>query len=120
MKGIGIDILSVDRFKKAVNRQKKLLEKIFTNQELLYCKKHKNPYINLTARFCAKEAVAKALGIGFGKNISFLDIEIKHDKNKKPKIILSKKILKKFKNPKILISFSHDKEYACATAIWIS
>ena len=71
----------------------------------------------MAARFAAKEAVAKALGIGFGKKLSFLDVEIINDKSGKPTIKLSQTAQKNFDNPKILISMSHCKSYVMAISI---
>lgn len=70
---------------------------------------------HLSGRFAAKEAVSKALGTGFGKDLSFLDIEISHDERGKPVVTL----FRKFSHEKVLLSISHCKEYATATAILI-
>lgn len=59
---IGVDIEKVSRFVKfSQKKDKKLLMKIFTPNELIYCFSNKNPAKHLTARFCAKEATVKAL-----------------------------------------------------------
>lgn len=115
---IGTDIIAISRFRKSVERhEKNFLDKIFTKQEQEYCKKYSDPMPRLAARFSAKEAVAKALGCGFNKDLGFLDIEIINNELGKPTITLSHKAIKAFNNPSIKISLSHCKEYATATAI---
>ena len=60
--GLGIDSVQVDRIKKASKRWgKSFLRRLFTDRELDYCFRHKNPYPSLAARFAAKEALIKAL-----------------------------------------------------------
>ncbi|KPK33502.1 MAG: 4'-phosphopantetheinyl transferase [Chlamydiae bacterium SM23_39] len=119
--GLGNDILEIDRFKKAYERYKiAFLKKIFTEEEIKYCFRYKNFIIHFAGKFSAKEAVVKALGIGFGKKISFTDIEILNEKNGRPFVSFSKKIKKNFKNPKILISISHSKKFAMAVAILLN
>ena len=59
---IGIDIEDVSRFEnKEIDKDSKFLSRIFTQNELEYCFKNKNYAQSLSARYCAKEAVVKAL-----------------------------------------------------------
>ncbi len=118
IKGIGTDIIEIERIFKAIERRgTALIKKLFTKNEIDYCKKYKNPYPYFAARFAAKEAVVKALGFGFGK-ISFHDIEIIKDKRGKPSIKFSSKVMKDFDNPNIHLSISHSEAYALAFAIY--
>jgi holo-[acyl-carrier protein] synthase len=116
--GIGTDILEIDRFKKAVEAQgQPFLDKVFTKSEQAYCNRYNNPFERFTARFCAKEAIAKSLGHGFGEHINFQDIEITNNPSGKPIVTLSEKCAAYFKNPTFHLSLSHCKHYATATAI---
>ena len=118
IKGIGTDIIEISRIKEVLERKKDaFLKKVFTKNEIEYSKKFKDPTPHLAARFAAKEAVSKALGIGLGK-ISFLDIEVLNDEKGKPNLKLSKKLIEEFSSPKIEISLSHCNEYAVAFAIY--
>lgn len=118
IRGIGIDILEIDRIKKAHEKHgEKFLEKIFTPGEIAYCFKHKNPYPRLAVRFSAKEAVAKALGCGIGHDLSFLDVEIVHKESGAPEVRLSIEASKKFKKPHIHISLSHTEIQATAMVV---
>lgn len=120
LRGIGNDIIEIDRIRKAFEEHgDKFLERLLTKQEQVYCLQHKDPALRLAGRFAAKEAVAKALGCGIGKEASWLDIEIVNDAKGKPEVFLSKKIEERFSHPKILLSLSHCKFYAAAVAISI-
>ena len=63
MSGVGIDLLEVGRFERALERRPRLAERVFTEAERAYAAGRGRPGMHLAARFCAKEAVAKALGM---------------------------------------------------------
>jgi holo-[acyl-carrier protein] synthase len=70
---IGIDILEVARLERALERRPALAARLFTADERAYAAAHALPVVHLAARFCAKEAVAKALALeGWG----FRDVEV--------------------------------------------
>jgi holo-[acyl-carrier protein] synthase len=120
VRGIGTDIIEIDRIKKALEKNSSFIDKVFTKAEQEYCKQFSESERQFTARFCAKEAVAKALGEGITENLSWLDIEVSHDKKGKPIILLSSPAKEKFSSLGVfLISLSHCKNYATATAIWL-
>lgn len=62
--GVGIDAIEIDRFAAALERRPRLAERCFTEAEAAYCLSRKFPPQHFAARFAAKEAVGKALGIG--------------------------------------------------------
>src|SRR2546421_12719499 len=70
---VGIDMLEIERLERALARRPSLAERLFTDAELQYAAGRARPGQHLAARFCAKEAVAKALGLGAW---SFRDVEI--------------------------------------------
>lgn len=119
IKGLGTDIVEVSRFRKVLEKHpERFIKRLFTAEERSYANQYKDSVVHLTGRFSAKEAIAKALGTGFGKELSFQDISIVHDGKGKPIVQLSSKAKKQFSNPLIEVSISHCKEYASATAIW--
>ena len=63
MSGVGIDLLEVERLERALARRPRLAERVFTDAERAYAAARARPAMHLAARFCAKEAVAKALGL---------------------------------------------------------
>ena len=62
--GVGVDVVDIDRFVAALARRPRLAERCFTPAEAAYCQSRKFPPQHFAARFAAKEAVGKALGIG--------------------------------------------------------
>ncbi|MBW2975228.1 holo-ACP synthase [Candidatus Woesearchaeota archaeon] len=103
--GIGVDIESIDSFKKlSFNKSKNFYNKIFTKKEIEYCLKRANPYQHFAVRFCAKEAFIKATH----KKFNYKDIEVTFNK-KKPTI--------KFPGLKIFLSMSHEKDKAIAFVV---
>jgi holo-[acyl-carrier protein] synthase len=60
---IGIDLLEIDRLERALERRPRLAERLFTDGERAYAAARGRPGQHLAARFCAKEAVAKALAL---------------------------------------------------------
>jgi holo-[acyl-carrier protein] synthase len=71
--GVGIDLLDIDRLERALERRPRLAERLFTDDERAYAARRAQPVMHLAARFCAKEAVAKALGLTAW---SFRDVEV--------------------------------------------
>ena len=123
IKGIGVDIVEIERFRRAVERRgRRFLEKIFTEEELEYCFSMKDPYPHLAGRFCVKEAVLKSLGLGIGMGVKLKDIIVCLDKSGRPYINAGGS-LRRFMNEiscsRIFVSISHSGEYAVAVAILI-
>lgn len=121
IKGLGVDIIEISRIHKAYVRfGKTFLNKIYSQSEQEYCLRKAKPAPSLAARFCVKEAVAKALGVGLGSELAFSDIEVLSDTLGKPFIRLSERAKKKFNNPQLQVSLSHCQDYATATVIWMA
>jgi holo-[acyl-carrier protein] synthase len=70
---VGIDLLEIERLERALDRRPRLAERLFTDGERDYAASRARPGQHLAVRFCAKEAVAKALGL---EAWSFRDIEV--------------------------------------------
>jgi holo-[acyl-carrier protein] synthase len=70
---VGIDLLEIERLERALERRPALAERLFTEGERAYAASRARPGQHLAARFCAKEAVAKALGLAAW---SFRDVEV--------------------------------------------
>jgi holo-[acyl-carrier protein] synthase len=62
--GVGVDVVEIDRFAASLARRPRLAERCFTPDEAAYCSSRAYPSQHFAARFAAKEAVGKALGIG--------------------------------------------------------
>ena len=122
--GIGTDIINIKRMEKSIKKNgDNFINKVFSKNEILYCKRKKNPFPFYAKRFAAKEALSKALGTGIRKGINFKNIDISNDNFGKPSIelkgttaaFLKKKI--KTKKYSIHLSLSDDIPWAQATVI---
>lgn len=117
--GIGVDIVKIDRMRKAIERQSNsFLRRVFTQHEIDFCYKRRNPYPSFAARFAAKEALLKSIGKGILNPL--LDIEIRNHDSGKPYINLSGSMKQFFSEKKIHtvnLSLSHEKEYAFAMVV---
>lgn len=119
--GNGIDIVDVERIERMITRQKdRFLQRVFTQEEIDFCKKKARPAVHFAARFAAKEAVAKALGTGFSKGIRMRDIEVVRAEDGAPKVNLHGKASKLYDalgGKSIFLSLSHTGEQAIAHVI---
>lgn len=75
VRGVGIDAVDIDRLRRALGRRPRLAQRLFTEAERAYAMRAADPGPRLAARFAAKEAVAKALGVGIGA-VSWRDVEV--------------------------------------------
>lgn len=117
--GLGNDIIEVARIRRLLQKfPRKSLDRLYTPKEQETCFKKKDPSIHFAGRFAAKEAVVKALGIGFSQGVTWTDVEIINDSLGKPVVHLSDKLKVLFNNPSILVSISHSNDYATAVAVW--
>ena len=120
--GIGVDVVQNKRIKSLIYNNR-FIKRTFGNNEIKYSKKITLKTNYFSKRFAAKEALAKALGTGFRKNLNFNDIEILNDKMGKPYYLKSKKIDKiirnkfKVKSYELFLSISDEKDYSIAFTI---
>ncbi len=120
--GIGVDIVDNKRIK-SLSKNKRFIQRTFTSREILHSKKVLDKTNFFSKRFAAKESLAKALGTGFRKKLTFKDIEILNDKLGKPyynvnhkikKLVKTKKNINKFQ---LFLSISDEKDYSVAFTI---
>jgi len=93
--GIGNDLAEVERIQSSLENPytgQRFRDRVFTPGEQAYCERRgQGRYQSYAARFAAKEAVMKALGIGWGPVGNWLDIEVMKHRGKRPEIILHSK-----------------------------
>ena len=87
MFGIGIDAVEIERFRRLLARRPTVATRLFTDGELAYGRRAHDPTARLAARFAAKEAVMKALGVGLGA-FAFHDVEVVSAPSGAPSLIL--------------------------------
>ena len=122
----GVDIVDISRIKHVMERRKLFKKKVFTSYETSFCSARSNPFPHFAARFAAKEAFLKALGIGlggFGGVNRLKEIEVKSEQTGQPIIFLSgsvKKLTIEKSITQITVSLSHTLELAVATVFLMS
>ena len=72
--GIGVDIVHITRFRDGIVSER-LVNRVFSTQEILYCRARQSPERHFAARFAAKEAAIKALASG-GLNLTITQVEV--------------------------------------------
>jgi holo-[acyl-carrier protein] synthase len=113
--GTGLDLLEVDRLERALARRPRLAERLFTEHERAYAEARPRPARHLAARFCAKEAVAKALGAAVW---SFRDVEVVSGGGP-PRARLRGRLAERARELEVapVISLTHTRTLAGATAL---
>jgi holo-[acyl-carrier protein] synthase len=87
MIGVGVDLVDVTRFRRVLERRARIGERLFTDAERRYAEAAHDPSERLAARFAAKEAVMKVLGVGVGE-VRFRDIEVVKHRTGRPSLRL--------------------------------
>jgi holo-[acyl-carrier protein] synthase len=120
--GLGTDLVEVARFRLAMERRAGLPERLFSEAEREYAFRQKDPVKSLAARFGAKEAVMKALGVGLWK-FKFRDVEVVRAKSGAPSIALRGKAVTLAEERGVTswqLSLTHTETTAMAVAIALS
>ena len=116
--GIGTDICDIERIATIVNEQgDRFLKKVFTENEIAYCKPKHSSQECFAARFAAKEAFLKALGTGLRDGLNWKDIEVVNDTSGKPELKTYRKCAERVKDKKVFLSLSHTANLAHAFII---
>ncbi|MFM7840807.1 MAG: holo-ACP synthase, partial [Nitrospira sp.] len=88
--GIGLDLVKIDRVRTIADRWKaRFLDRLYTPTERRACMNKASPYASLAGRFAAKEALLKALGIGWADGVRWRDIEVLNDRSGRPRATVS-------------------------------
>ena len=117
--GQGLDIVEIERITSAIERGgDAFINRVYTASEIEQAETRKQAkYSYFAGRWAAKEALAKALGCGIGKDCSFTDIEVLSQPNGSPRLFLSgnaKITCEKLAGKFLHVSISHEKSYAAA------
>ncbi len=109
--GVGTDIVDVARIRDAHARHgERFLHRLYTDGELAYCQKHRDPHPFLAARFAAKEAASKAFGTGIARGFGWKTFSVTHDEHGAPVAVLDEagqKFLAERGATGLLVTLSH-------------
>lgn len=111
--GVGIDLLEIERLERALERHPRLAERVFTAAERDYAAARARPARHLAARFAAKEAVVKALGLSGGFGLREIEVVA----GEPPTVRLSGRAAEAASGEQIGVSLTHSRDYAAAVAI---
>ncbi|BAM11795.1 4'-phosphopantetheinyl transferase [Helicobacter cinaedi PAGU611] len=118
---LGIDIVSIERMQRLVERFGiKGLRRFLSADEIKLCYKDSSKAFNISriaGFWAAKEACAKALGVGICKELSFLDMTISKDSKNAPLMNLTQSKMREFGIDEIALSISHDGGFAIAAVL---
>ncbi len=111
--GVGVDVVDIGRFARALGRTPRLAERLFTDAE-----RAGRPVASLAARFAAKEALAKCLGAPPG--LRWRDAEVRTDARGRPWLAVSGGVAAAAREAGVLrwhVSMSHDGGIATAVVL---
>jgi holo-[acyl-carrier protein] synthase len=111
--GVGIDLLEIDRLERALARHPRLAERVFTRDERDYAEARARPGRHLAARFAAKEAVVKALGLSGGFGLGQIEVVA----GEPPLVRLSGRAAEAAAGRRVEVSLTHSHDFAAAVAI---
>jgi holo-[acyl-carrier protein] synthase len=119
--GIGVDLVSVDRVRAITQRwQDRFLDRVYSEAERRDCFRRTVPYASLAGRFAAKEAILKALGVGWAAGVRWRDVQVLNDAKGRPVARVHGRVRSLIEDAgitRIHVSLSHDGGYAIAQAI---
>lgn len=121
IKGIGVDIVEIERIKRALERHDRFCDRVYTPHEQEYCTAQSSPHLHYAVRFAAKEAALKALGTGF-RGVKWTDLEVRRDHLGKPYLELGGSVATQAHERgicDIFVSLSFNQHSAVASAIAI-
>ena len=115
---VGVDLIEIDRVRRALERYPNFRERCFTEEERRYCDSRPNPAQHYAARFAGKEAVGKAIGFGVARAFAWRDVEIAG--RPKPSVRLSGRVAawaEKVGAQTLDLSMTHSRELAGAVCV---
>ena len=121
VRGIGVDLVKVERLVQALERFGRRMEsRLFTEGELEYCRRHKDPLPHLAARFAAKEAAFKAIGTGLSGGVGWKQAEVIQPGGQQPRVEFHGAALERFRAlgcRSAHLSLTHDGGLAIACVV---
>ena len=121
--GVGTDIVECLRIGRMIEQHGELfLCRVFTEREIRYCQARKRTTEHFAGRWAAKEAILKALGVGWRRGLTWTDVEVRNDGGGRPQVLLcgaAKEIAVNRRVGDVLLSIAHCRAYAVAYALTV-
>ena len=119
--GVGMDLVDIADFSQSLTRAgEEYIERVFTPSERAYCRAQANSTHSYAARFAAKEAAMKALGIAGTEGLEYTDFEVFVTSSGKPELLLhgvAASSARKLGIARVMLSLTHPLGVAGAVAI---
>ena len=118
MMRVGVDLIEIERIRRALDRHPGFRSRCFTEAERAYCDSRRNPAQSYAGRFAGKEAVGKALGFGVAREFAWQEVEIVG--RPKPAVHVSGRLAERAAAlgvGSIDLSMTHSRELAQAVAV---
>jgi holo-[acyl-carrier protein] synthase len=119
---MGVDLVDMERFRQVLQRRPSMSERVFTPGEREYAGSLADPVPSLAARFAAKEAVMKAMGVGLGA-FAFHEVEVRRLPSGQPELVLSGAAVRLAAERAVgswLVSLTHTATAAAAVVLALS
>ncbi len=117
--GVGTDLVEVSRVARAIARRTGLVDRVFTADERAWCDAGVNPAMRYAARFAAKEAAMKALGVGLG-GVGWHELEVQRAASGKPTLVVTGRAAQRASHlggARWLVSMTHTSAIAHAIVV---
>ena len=121
--GIGVDMLEIARMQHALDERPYFIRRLFTEDERMYCEHTARPAEHYAGRFAAREAVLKALGLGFGNGVGIGDVSVVRDDSGRPRVLLAGRAAEVAREQgvrEVALSISHTHDVAVANAVAVT
>lgn len=121
--GIGVDMLEIARMQHALDERPYFILRLFTEDERMYCEHTARPAEHYAGRFAAREAVLKALGLGFGNGVGIGDVSVMRDDSGRPHALLAGRAAEVAREQgvrEVALSISHTHDVAVANAVAVT
>jgi holo-[acyl-carrier protein] synthase len=123
VRGIGVDLVKIPRMREVITRwDERFLRRVFTEQEIAYCRGRRDPAPHFAARFAAKEAGMKALGTGLRLGVKWRELEVRRERGQAPTLELhgrTRELGLARGGRRMLLTLTHDGDYALAQALLV-
>jgi holo-[acyl-carrier protein] synthase len=119
--GTGIDLIEIERIAHSIERYgDRFLQRVYTDDEIAYCRRKRMSAESFAARFAAKEAGAKALGTGISRGVWWNDFQVERQPGGRPMLELrgrAQLLAKELGVKTISLSLTHTGSLAMATVV---